>query len=86
MVGRRLPSPSARGRGGVRTLPEHVIAEGIVDRPAGAGGWSYSTAIADVAEQAILEPINPENTGRTRWVSAEEMSDFPLHPGLSPPG
>ena len=64
-------------------IPSHTVVEVIVDRPE-EGGWSYSTVIADVAEQAILEPINPGNTGRTRWVTAEEMSDLPLHPGLSP--
>ncbi len=64
-------------------LPAHSVAEVIVDRPAGAGGWAYWTVIGDVVGRvALAAPTNHENTGRTCWVTVEEMSRLPLHPGV----
>ena len=63
------------------TLPPYTVAEVLVDRPVGAGGWSYSTVVADVAEMVDLDPVTAENTAG-RWVTVEEMAHLPLHPGV----
>ena len=65
-------------------IPAHTVAEVIVDRPAGAGGWTYSTVVVDVVDQVDLAaPTDHENTGRTCWASLEEMVDLRLHPGVA---
>lgn len=54
-------------------LPAHSVAEVIVERPVGAGGWAHHTFIADVGEQVALpKPTDHENTGRTCWLTVEE--------------
>lgn len=66
------------------TLPPYVVAEVVVDRPVCAGGWFYATVVADVGDEATLEPVTHENTSG-RWFSAEEMNRRPLHPGIAVP-
>ena len=70
-------------------IPPHTVAEVIVDRPPGAGAWFYATVVADVdrdgvrVTDSILEPTTWENTGACRWVTPEEATRLPLHPGVA---
>jgi ADP-ribose pyrophosphatase YjhB (NUDIX family) len=59
-------------------VPGYTVAEVIVYD---AGGWSYSTVVADVAAPVTLEPVTWEHT-QTRWATLGEMARLPLHPGL----
>lgn len=60
-------------------LPAYTVAEVIVED---AGGWSYSTVVADVAEPVGLQPRRWEHTW-ARWVTLAEMADLMLHPDLA---
>ena len=44
-------------------------------------GWSYTTVIADVAEQLPTMP-NRESS-ELRWVAESEVTTLPLHPGFA---
>lgn len=44
-------------------------------------GWSYTTVIADAAEQLATTP-NRESA-ELRWVAEHEVADLPLHPGFA---
>jgi ADP-ribose pyrophosphatase YjhB (NUDIX family) len=66
---------------GVR--PTYAVAEVIVDRPEGGGGWFYATVVADVAEPVTLGRVTTwENTGRVCWATRAEMAVLRLHPGI----
>ena len=54
--------------------------DGTVWEGPGALG-SYATVVADVAAMVDLEPVTAENTAG-RWVTADEMTRLPLHPGV----
>jgi 8-oxo-dGTP diphosphatase len=49
----------------------------------GAAGafWTYTTVIADAAEQLVTVP-NRESA-ELRWVAEDEVADLPLHPGFA---
>ncbi len=44
-------------------------------------GWTYTTVIADAAEQLATTP-NRESS-ELRWVAEHEVTDLPLHPGFA---
>lgn len=44
-------------------------------------GWSYTTVIADAAEQLRTTP-NRESS-ELRWVPEHEVAELPLHPGFA---
>ncbi len=44
-------------------------------------GWTYTTVIADAAEQLATTP-NRESS-ELRWVAEHEVADLPLHPGFA---
>ena len=44
-------------------------------------GWSYTTVIADAAEQ--LPTIANRESAELRWVSEEQVAELPLHPGFA---
>lgn len=50
---------------------------------AGRGGthWSYTTVVADAVE--MLETVPNRESAELRWVSEDEVSDLPLHPGFA---
>ncbi len=60
-------------------VPDYVVAEVLIYD---AGGWTYSTVVADVISQVPLEPVTWEHT-RSRWATVAEMTHLPLHPGLA---
>ena len=48
----------------------------------GAGAyWTYTTVIADAAEQ--LETVPNRESSELRWVSVDEVAELPLHPGFA---
>lgn len=44
-------------------------------------GWSYTTVIADTAEQ--LHTVPNRESSELRWVLEHEVADLPLHPGFA---
>ena len=44
-------------------------------------GWSYTTVIADVAEQ--LSTIPNRESSELRWVAVDDVAELPLHPGFA---
>lgn len=44
-------------------------------------GWSYTTVIADAAEQ--LETVPNRESAELRWVPESEVTALPLHPGFA---
>jgi 8-oxo-dGTP diphosphatase len=44
-------------------------------------GWSYTTVIADTAEQ--LHTIANRESSELRWVAEHEVAELPLHPGFA---
>ena len=60
-------------------MPDYEVAEVVVDD---AGGWTYSTVVADVVTLVVVEPVTWEHT-RARWASFSEMAHLRLHPGLA---
>jgi len=43
--------------------------------------WTYTTVIADAAEQ--LETVPNRESSELRWVSVNEVAELPLHPGFA---
>ena len=43
--------------------------------------WTYTTVIADAAEQ--LETVPNRESSELRWVSVDEVVQLPLHPGFA---
>jgi 8-oxo-dGTP diphosphatase len=43
--------------------------------------WTYTTVIADAAEQ--LETVPNRESSELRWVSVDEVAELPLHPGFA---
>lgn len=44
-------------------------------------GWSYTTVIADAEE--LLDTVPNRESAELRWVSEDEVTDLPLHPGFA---
>ncbi len=44
-------------------------------------GWSYTTVIADAAEQ--LHTVPNRESSELRWVPEHEVAELPLHPGFA---
>ena len=60
-------------------MPDYEVAEVIVHD---FGGWTYSTVVGDVVTLDMVEPVTYEHT-EARWVTHEEVTHLPLHPGLA---
>ena len=60
----------------------YTVADVIVERPAGAGGWCYWTVLADVDQLSDPKPLTAENIGRAQWFRPAEMETLDLHPAL----
>ncbi|OJZ73894.1 DNA mismatch repair protein MutT [Mycobacterium paraffinicum] len=50
---------------------------------AGHGGarWTYTTVVADAAEQ--LHTVPNRESAEMRWVAEDEVAELPLHPGFA---
>lgn len=50
---------------------------------AGLGGarWTYTTVVADAAEQ--LSTVPNRESAEMRWVAEDEVAELPLHPGFA---
>lgn len=50
---------------------------------AGLGGarWTYTTVVADAAEQ--LHTVPNRESAEMRWVAEDEVAELPLHPGFA---
>lgn len=44
-------------------------------------GWTYTTVIADAAEQ--LDTVPNRESAELRWVREDEVDSLPLHPGFA---
>lgn len=44
-------------------------------------GWTYTTVIADAEE--LLDTVPNRESAELRWVSEDEVTDLPLHPGFA---
>lgn len=44
-------------------------------------GWTYTTVIADAAEQ--LDTVPNRESAELRWVGEDEVDSLPLHPGFA---
>jgi 8-oxo-dGTP diphosphatase len=53
----------------------------VVTATATGSNWTYTTVIADAAEQ--LETIPNRESAELRWVSVDEVAELPLHPGFA---
>lgn len=46
-----------------------------------AGGWTYTTVVADAAEP--LTTVRNRESAELRWVPEDEVDSLPLHPGFA---
>jgi 8-oxo-dGTP diphosphatase len=53
----------------------------VVTATATGSDWTYTTVIADAAEQ--LETVPNRESAELRWVAVEEVAELPLHPGFA---
>lgn len=53
----------------------------VVTATAAGSDWTYTTVIADAAEQ--LETVPNRESSELRWVAVDEVADLPLHPGFA---
>jgi 8-oxo-dGTP diphosphatase len=53
----------------------------VVTATAAGGHWTYTTVIADAAEQ--LETVPNRESSELRWVAVDEVAALPLHPGFA---
>ena len=70
----------------VRVVTEVVTAgpfEADPARPDLAGGWTYTTVIAETTTGHPLETEANEESADLRWVDLEEVENYPLHPGFA---
>lgn len=56
-------------------LPRYAY---LIDR----GGWTYTTIIAEVLVPFEPEITDPESHA-LEWISLDEVTDYPLHPGFA---
>ncbi|GAA4534460.1 NUDIX hydrolase [Mycobacterium paraffinicum] len=47
----------------------------------GGGRWTYTTVVADAAEQ--LHTVPNRESAEMRWVAEERVAELPLHPGFA---
>ena len=53
----------------------------VVTATAAGSHWTYTTVIADAAEQ--LDTVPNRESSELRWVSVDEVAELPLHPGFA---
>jgi 8-oxo-dGTP diphosphatase len=53
----------------------------VVTATAAGSHWTYTTVIADAAEQ--LETVPNRESSELRWVAEDEVAELPLHPGFA---
>jgi 8-oxo-dGTP diphosphatase len=53
----------------------------VVTATAAGGHWTYTTVIADAAEQ--LETVPNRESSELRWVAVDAVAGLPLHPGFA---
>lgn len=53
----------------------------VVTATAAGGHWTYTTVIADAAEQ--LDTVPNRESSELRWVAVDEVAELPLHPGFA---
>lgn len=53
----------------------------VVTATAAGSKWTYTTVIADAAEQ--LETVPNRESSELRWVAVDEVAELPLHPGFA---
>jgi 8-oxo-dGTP diphosphatase len=64
-------------------LPADVLTvrTSVVTATAAGGHWTYTTVIADAAEQ--LDTVPNRESSELRWVAVDEVAALPLHPGFA---
>lgn len=64
-------------------LPSELVSVRATVITARASGthWTYTTVIADAAEQ--LQTVANFESAEMRWVSEDEVAELPLHPGFA---
>lgn len=70
----------------VRVVREVITAgpfEADPHRPELAGGWTYTTVIAETTTGEILDTEANEESAELRWVDVDVVESFPLHPGFA---
>ena len=53
----------------------------VVTATATGSHWTYTTVIADAAEQ--LETVPNRESSELRWVAVDDVAELPLHPGFA---
>jgi 8-oxo-dGTP diphosphatase len=53
----------------------------VVTATAVGSHWTYTTVIADAAQQ--LETVPNRESSELRWVAEDEVAELPLHPGFA---
>lgn len=53
----------------------------VVTAMASGSHWTYTTVIADAP--ALLDTVPNRESSELRWVSEDEVTDLPLHPGFA---
>ncbi|MFG1933142.1 NUDIX domain-containing protein [Mycobacterium sp. NPDC048908] len=53
----------------------------VVTAAATGSHWTYTTVIADAAEQ--LDTVPNRESAELRWVAVDEVAELPLHPGFA---
>src|SRR4051812_25472097 len=58
-----------------------IVRTTVVTSTAAGSHWTYTTVIADAAQQ--LETVPNRESSELRWVAEDEVADLPLHPGFA---
>ena len=53
----------------------------VITAQASGSHWTYTTVVADAAEQ--LGTVPNRESAELRWVSEDEVAELPLHPGFA---
>jgi 8-oxo-dGTP diphosphatase len=64
-------------------LPSHLVSvrATVVTAKANGTDWTYTTVVADAAEQ--LQTVPNFESAEMRWVGEDEVDQLPLHPGFA---
>ena len=64
-------------------LPSHLVSvrAAVVTARADGTDWTYTTVVADAADQ--LQTVPNYESAEMRWVGEDEVDQLPLHPGFA---
>ncbi|EGD44658.1 MutT/NUDIX family protein [Nocardioidaceae bacterium Broad-1] len=57
--------------------------EVVTEHAASCGGWIFTTVVATVPTLEPLPRSYGEETAALRWVAADDVETYPLHPGFA---